>query len=446
MRTIVVAAILLLGSSSAWPEPEHDSGQSVSSPVGSESSIVTGNHKPVAAVPPLQVMEPSPATATPGSSGAPAPSGQGTPAPANAVSAPPPTAPQAQSTPAHSLDDVCNTLFTSAQDNDLPVAFFANLIWQESRLRDNAVSPKGAMGIAQFMPKVAAESGLENPFDPSQALPASAKLLRELFDQFGNLGYVAAAYNAGAQRVLDWLERGRSLPRETRGYVMNITGRSVEAWRKTPPDEAALRFARRLPCRGLPAFAELEQAQAELAQAKQAELARNQAEQAQAKQAELTRKQAEQAQAKQAELTRKQAEQAQAKQAELTRKQAEQAQAKQAELTRKQAERAQAKQKAKPERKQAKLARAKVSTQHVATQHAPESQRKTASRLKTAGRPQKVANAPAAKLSEKHVRLAKEDHSHKPIRREEARSAKRERPHVAKEHTHHAQRERHRRA
>ena len=432
MRTIVITAILLLGSSSAWPEPEHDSGQSVSSPVGSESSIVTGNHKPVAAVPPLQTMEPSPATAAPGSSGAAAPSGQGAPAPApNAGSAPTSTAAQAQSTPAHSLDEVCNTLFTSAQDNELPVTFFANLIWQESRLRDNAVSPKGAMGIAQFMPKVAAESGLENPFDPSQALPASAKLLRELFDQFGNLGYVAAAYNAGTQRVVDWLERGRSLPRETRGYVMNITGRSVEAWRKTPPDDATLRFARRLPCRGMPAFAELEQAQAKQA--------------------------AEQAQAKQAELARKQAEQAQAKQAELARKQVEQAQAKQAELARKQVEQAEAKQKAKLERNQAKVARAKVSTQHVATQHAPASQRKAASRLKTsrlktasrqkaAGRPQKVANAPAAKLSEKHPHLAKDDRSYKPIRREAERSVKRERPHVAREHIHHALRQRHRRA
>jgi hypothetical protein len=444
MRTIVVAAILLLASSSAWPEPERDGRQSVSSPLGSESSIVTGNHKPVAAVPPLQVIEPSPATATPGSSGAPAPSGQG--APASAPNAGSPAAAQAQSAPAHSLDDVCNTLFTSAQNNDLPVTFFANLIWQESRLRDNAVSPKGAMGIAQFMPKVAAESGLENPFDPSQALPASAKFLRELFDQFGNLGYVAAAYNAGTQRVVDWLERGRSLPRETRGYVMNITGRSVEAWRKTPPDDAALRFAHRLPCRGMPAFAELEQEQAKQA-----------AEQAQAKQAELARKQVEQAQAKQAELARKQAEQAQAKEAELARKQTEQAQAKQAELAPKQAEQAQAKQKAKPERKLAKVARAKEGTQRVATQHAPASQRKTASRLKTArlktasrletaGHRQKVANAPAAKLSEKHARLAKDDRSRKPIRREAARSAKRERPRVAKEHMHHILRERHRRA
>lgn len=49
------------------------------------------------------------------------------------------------------------------------------------------------------------------------------------------------------------------MPRETRNYVRNITGRSIEAWRKT--DSAELRFARGLPCSGFPAFAELVQAQ-----------------------------------------------------------------------------------------------------------------------------------------------------------------------------------------
>ena len=51
-----------------------------------------------------------------------------------------------------------------------------------------------------------------------------------LRDQFGNLGLVAAAYNAGARRVMQWLERRRSLPRETRGYVLHVTGRSVQEW------------------------------------------------------------------------------------------------------------------------------------------------------------------------------------------------------------------------
>ena len=148
-----------------------------------------------------------------------------------------------------SLSDLCNALYTSAQDNDLPIPFFANLIWQESRLRDDAVSRKGAMGIAQFMPETAAESGLDNPFDPLQAIPASARFLRELRLQFGNLGFVAAAYNAGARRVAEWLEHRGKLPRETRGYVVRVTGLSVEAWRSMAVNDDAsdLRAAPALP-------------------------------------------------------------------------------------------------------------------------------------------------------------------------------------------------------
>jgi hypothetical protein len=171
-----------------------------------------------------------------------------------------------------SLDDLCNALFTSAHDNDLPIPFFANLIWQESRLRDDAVSPKGALGIAQFMPKVAVETGLDDPFDPMQAIPASARLLRELRFQFGNLGFVAAAYNAGARRVAEWLEHRGNLPRETRGYVVQVTGLSVDAWRTKPVDNDALTFVRPLPCRSLPAFASIEQEHLEQVQSQQAKL------------------------------------------------------------------------------------------------------------------------------------------------------------------------------
>ncbi|HEX8828358.1 MAG TPA: transglycosylase SLT domain-containing protein [Xanthobacteraceae bacterium] len=178
-----------------------------------------------------------------------------------------------------SLADLCNALFTSAQNNDLPVPFFANLLWQESRLRADDVSKKGAQGIAQFMPEVATETGLANPFDPMQAIPASARFLQKLRLQFGNLGFVAAAYNAGAHRVIEWLENRASLPRETRVYVVRVTGLSVETWRSMPIDNDALAFVQHLPCRRLPAFADVEQqilqrqpaqqiAQAQLDQAK----------------------------------------------------------------------------------------------------------------------------------------------------------------------------------
>lgn len=178
-----------------------------------------------------------------------------------------------------SLDNLCNTLFTSAQDNDLPVPFFANLLWQESRLREREVSKKGALGIAQFMPKVAAETGLADPFDPMQAIPASARFLQRLRLQFGNLGFVAAAYNAGAHRVIEWLERRAGLPRETRDYVVRVTGLSVEAWRKMSIDNNALTFVPHLPCRSLPAFANVEQEHSHQTELERAKYARAESEQ-----------------------------------------------------------------------------------------------------------------------------------------------------------------------
>ena len=50
------------------------------------------------------------------------------------------------------VDDICRALEQSAAENALPVEFFARVIWQESRFDARAVSPKGAEGIAQFMP------------------------------------------------------------------------------------------------------------------------------------------------------------------------------------------------------------------------------------------------------------------------------------------------------
>ena len=97
-------------------------------------------------------------------------------------------------------DDVCRALEQSAAENELPVEFFARVIWQESRFDALAVSPKGAAGIAQFMPRTASWHGLADPFDPTELLRHSAAYLRELLNRFGNLGLAAAAYNAGPAR------------------------------------------------------------------------------------------------------------------------------------------------------------------------------------------------------------------------------------------------------
>src|SRR5262245_20542604 len=133
-----------------------------------------------------------------------------------------------------SLEDTCAVVADAAEEHKIPPALFARLIWQESRFRHEAVSRAGAQGIAQFMPATAAERGLDDPFDPLQALPASAQFLRHLTERFGNFGLAAAAYNGGPQRVRDWLAGRGELPKETRDYVLRITGRHAEYWAKSP--------------------------------------------------------------------------------------------------------------------------------------------------------------------------------------------------------------------
>ncbi len=118
----------------------------------------------------------------------------------------------------------------AASRTGLPYAFLYRLLRQESGLRADAVSPKGALGIAQFMPATALERGLTDPFDPSQAVIKAAELLRDHTARFGNLGLAAAAYNAGPGRVERWLAGTSDMPQETRDYVQIITGRVVEDW------------------------------------------------------------------------------------------------------------------------------------------------------------------------------------------------------------------------
>jgi hypothetical protein len=86
---------------------------------------------------------------------------------------------------------VCEAIRSAAEQNRIPFGFFARLLWQESKFRTEEISAAGAIGIAQFMPQTAAEVGLSDPFDPLQAIPASARFLRKLHDQFGNLGLAA---------------------------------------------------------------------------------------------------------------------------------------------------------------------------------------------------------------------------------------------------------------
>jgi hypothetical protein len=144
--------------------------------------------------------------------------------------------------------EICDTLTGVAQSNDLPAPFFIRLLYQESEFRPGSVSSAGAEGVAQFMPETSARHGLDNPYDPLQAIEASARFLRELTQRFGNLGLAAAAYNAGPKRITDWLAKKNTLPQETQDYVKNITGRPAELWLAAEHGSPAIKLPRDAPC------------------------------------------------------------------------------------------------------------------------------------------------------------------------------------------------------
>src|SRR5262245_38262286 len=138
---------------------------------------------------------------------------------------------------------LCRVVESAARDHGVAPDFLTNLIWRESSFRAHAVSPKGAQGIAQFMPYTARARGLDDPFDPEAAIPHAARMIADLAAQFGNLGLAAAAYNAGPGRVARWLAGEAGLPSETRTFVLRVTGRPAEDWmpgrQATPRDAPA---------------------------------------------------------------------------------------------------------------------------------------------------------------------------------------------------------------
>jgi soluble lytic murein transglycosylase len=132
-------------------------------------------------------------------------------------------------------------LKTYSSSNGLDPYLVASLVRQESAFNPNAVSHKNAIGLMQLLPKVgrgvAKQEKLKHfsttqLFVPGTNLRLGTRYLRSMADKFGSFEYALAAYNAGSDRVADWLGAGQyrdpqefveSIPfTETREYVQNI--------------------------------------------------------------------------------------------------------------------------------------------------------------------------------------------------------------------------------
>ena len=133
----------------------------------------------------------------------------------------------------------------ASQRFGIPEHWIRAVLRAESAGDVRAVSSAGAMGLMQVMPDTWAglrvRHGLgRDPYDPRDNILAGTAYLREMFDRYGNVGAMLAAYNAGPGRYDEHLATGRALPAETRAYVAALApilggATATEAPSSAPP-------------------------------------------------------------------------------------------------------------------------------------------------------------------------------------------------------------------
>ncbi len=144
--------------------------------------------------------------------------------------------PEPEPEPAPALADkpFSREIDVAAREAALDPALVHAVIFVESRYRQAAVSPKGAIGLMQVLPDTALRYGVTNPGRSVEAnLKAGTRYLRDLIAQFDNrLELALAAYNAGEGAVLRYANRIPPYP-ETQAYVPAVMAR-YEEWRSRP--------------------------------------------------------------------------------------------------------------------------------------------------------------------------------------------------------------------
>lgn len=109
----------------------------------------------------------------------------------------------------------------------IPDVWIWRVMHVESRGKRGAVSSAGAMGLMQIMPgtwaMLTARHRLgRDPFDTRANILAGAAYLRQMWDRYGDVRLMLAAYNAGPARADAYAAGRRGLPAETVAYVAAI--------------------------------------------------------------------------------------------------------------------------------------------------------------------------------------------------------------------------------
>ncbi|MDH1269956.1 lytic transglycosylase domain-containing protein [Rhizobium pusense] len=129
----------------------------------------------------------------------------------------------------------------------IPSAWIVAVMRAESAGDVRAVSSAGAIGLMQVMPDTWAELRVRyglgrNPYDARDNILAGTAYLREMWDRYGDIAAMLAAYNAGPARYDEHRSKGRPLPAETRAYVALL----VPALRGERPSKSGSAIARPL--------------------------------------------------------------------------------------------------------------------------------------------------------------------------------------------------------
>ena len=116
----------------------------------------------------------------------------------------------------------------ASQRFGIPTTWIIAVMRAESAGDVRAISSAGAMGLMQVMPDTWAELRIRHalgrdPYDPRDNILAGTAYLREMWDRYGNVAAMLAAYNAGPGRYDEYLSAARQLPAETRSYVATLT-------------------------------------------------------------------------------------------------------------------------------------------------------------------------------------------------------------------------------